>query len=134
MSRFTPGIRYAARAAAATVPQAYVSRDDAAASCEAAGKRLCRRASVYAACQGSRRTRYPTVPRSSRGRCNVGKPHLMSKVFGEGVTFTFEAHYNSPRLNQEPGFLARTGSTRAASTTTGSTTWSVTSTSGSPIA
>ncbi|HOU93583.1 MAG TPA: SUMF1/EgtB/PvdO family nonheme iron enzyme, partial [Polyangiaceae bacterium] len=107
--RIVAGVRYAARAAAGRVPQGYVSRDEAAAACQAAGKRLCRAREWHAACQGSRRTRYPYGPEFVEGRCNVGKPHLLHQVFGEGVTFTFDAHYNSPRLNQEPGFLARTG-------------------------
>ncbi len=104
-----PGVRYAARSAAGTVPQGYISRDEAAAACAAAGKRLCRAREWHAACQGSRRTRYPYGPDFVPGRCNVGKPHLLTKVFGAGVTLTFEAHYNNPRLNREPGFLAPTG-------------------------
>jgi len=33
----------------------------------------------------------------------------MQKVFGKGIEFTFADHYNSPRLNREPGFLAPSG-------------------------
>ncbi|MBN2192512.1 MAG: SUMF1/EgtB/PvdO family nonheme iron enzyme [Polyangiaceae bacterium] len=104
-----PGVAYVAWSAAGGVPQAYISRHDAAAACAQAGKRLCRASEWYAACRGSRHTRYPYGDREIEGRCNVGKPHLMQKVFGSNITYTFEAHFNSPRLNQEPGFLAKAG-------------------------
>jgi formylglycine-generating enzyme required for sulfatase activity len=33
----------------------------------------------------------------------------MQRLFGASVRYTYEAHYNSPRLHTEPGFLAKAG-------------------------
>jgi formylglycine-generating enzyme required for sulfatase activity len=97
-----------ARSRAGVVPQAYLDRNDAASACRAAGKRLCRAREWYRACAGASSRRYPYGNEEINGQCNTGKPHVMQKIFGN-VHFTFAAHYNSPRLNQEPGFLEPTG-------------------------
>jgi formylglycine-generating enzyme required for sulfatase activity len=97
-----------ARSRAGVVPQAYLNRFEAAGACAAAGKRLCRAREWYRACSGPRAWRYPYGDTEVRGRCNTGKGHVMQKLFGN-VQFTFVDHYNSPRLNQEPGFLAAAG-------------------------
>lgn len=103
-----PNVVYAAASAAGVVPQGYVSRLEAAAACEAAGKRLCRAAEWYRACSGKRGLRYPYGEKEERGRCNTGKGHVLTQLFGR-VPLTYDAHYNNPRVNREPGFLARTG-------------------------
>jgi formylglycine-generating enzyme len=103
-----PSIRAMARSRAGVVPQAYLDRHQAADACRAAGKRLCRAREWYRACAGARAARYPYGDAESPGRCNTGKGHVMQKVFGT-VRFTFADHYNNPRLNQEPGFLATAG-------------------------
>jgi len=90
------------------VPQAYLDRWEAQAACQAAGKRLCRATEWYRACAGTTRNRFPYGARQIKNKCNVGKGHLLTKVFGK-VFFTKDAHYNSPLLNQEPGFLAKSG-------------------------
>jgi formylglycine-generating enzyme required for sulfatase activity len=36
----------------------------------------------------------------------------MTKLFGGETRYTYDAHYNNPRLNQEPGFLAKGGEYR----------------------
>ena len=36
----------------------------------------------------------------------------MTKLFGGKTRYTYDAHYNNPRLNQEPGFLAKSGEYR----------------------
>lgn len=108
-ARLRVGGRYAARSAPGVFPQAYIHRGDAAAACERAGKRLCRAREWHRACQGVDGAAYPYGPDATAGRCNVGKPHLLRKLFGAGVKYTYDAHYNSPRLALEPGFLARTG-------------------------
>jgi formylglycine-generating enzyme len=97
-----------ARSRAGVIPQAYLNRFEAASACGSAGKRLCRAREWYRACAGRLGWRYPYGDKEVRGRCNTGKPHVMQRLFGD-VQFTFIDHYNSPRLNQEPGFLAASG-------------------------
>ncbi|WP_437952193.1 SUMF1/EgtB/PvdO family nonheme iron enzyme [Sorangium sp. So ce296] len=106
-----PGVRYVARSEAGVFPQAYISRVEAKAACAAAGKRLCTRREWQRACRGNGVHRYPYGPRGERGRCNTGKAHLLREVFGEHPPggWSYERHFNSPELNQTPGFLARSG-------------------------
>ncbi len=105
------GQRYAARSAPHVTPQAYVNRREASAACENAGKRLCTIREWYRACTGSTGTAYPYGHRYIAGRCNTGRPHLLSMLFGDDPRgWKYDEHFNSPRLNQEPGFLAVTGS------------------------
>ncbi|MDC0683935.1 SUMF1/EgtB/PvdO family nonheme iron enzyme [Sorangium atrum] len=106
-----PGVRYLARSAAGVFPQAYISRVEAKAACVAAGKRLCTRREWLRACRGNGAHRYPYGPRGERGRCNTGKLHLLREVFGEHPPggWSYERHFNSPDLDQKPGFLARSG-------------------------
>jgi len=101
--------RVVARSAAGVSPQGYINRIQAAAACEAAGKRLCRAKEWYRACAGEERRRMPYGAREVKGACNTGKGHLLTKLFGKKVFFTKDSHYNNPRVNQEPGFLALTG-------------------------
>lgn len=103
-----PGEKYLAVSKPGVVPQAYVNRHEAVAACEAAGKRLCGASEWYRACSGSEGHRYPYGKKLVKNRCNVGKGHLLTKVFGH-VTHTYDSHYNNPRVNQTAGFLAKTG-------------------------
>jgi sulfatase modifying factor 1 len=103
------GVRYAARSAAGVIPQGYISRIEAADACRNAGKRLCRAREWHQACGGSQGTRYPYGPKEIPGRCNTGKRHLPSLLFGISAAANSARNYNSPRLNREPGFLAKTG-------------------------
>ena len=104
------GIRYRARNSAGVLPQAYLNRHEARAACENAGKRLCRLAEWYRACSGTKGTTYPYGPEEQAGYCNTGKVHLLAKLYGaDPQRWSYEDHFNSPRLNQVPGFLARTG-------------------------
>src|SRR5262249_29550859 len=64
--------RYVAKSAPGVFPQAYISRIEAAAACDAAGKRLCSRAEWTAGCRGTR-------PAS----CNRAKTHLLPAMFPE---------------------------------------------------
>lgn len=91
-------VAYRAAARPGAVPQGYISRIEASAACERAGKRLCRAREWFAACA-----------KTEPARCNTGKPHVLSQLFGKRVTFTYDAHYNNPRVNREPGFLSKTG-------------------------
>jgi formylglycine-generating enzyme len=104
------GIRYLARSSAGVMPQAYISRNEAEAACRLAGKRLCTGSEWRHACGGSVRTLYPYGPTEIPGRCNSGKTHLPTVLLGVNSTaVNGDANYNDPRLDQEPGFLAKTG-------------------------
>ncbi len=103
------GVRYRAESRAGVLPQGYISRDEASAACQAAGKRLCKAREWQAACKGSAGYKYPYGRDEVKGRCNNGKLHLPSQFFGPLVTRYGEQHLNDPRLNLQPGFLAKTG-------------------------
>jgi sulfatase modifying factor 1 len=104
------GVRYEARSVPGVFPQAYVNRLEAETACVNAGKRLCTLEEWFAACRGPKRTAYPYGPTMKPGRCNSGKPHLLSQWFGnDPKKWKYDEHFNSPRLDQEPGFLAKTG-------------------------
>ncbi len=98
-----------ARSRAGFTPQGYVNRADAIRACKAAQKRLCTAKEWYTSCVGTKKTKYPYGAEEIPNRCNTGKPHLMQRLFGVGVPYTYINHYNSPRLHREPGYLAKTG-------------------------
>jgi len=103
------GVRYQARSKAGVWPQGYVSRDEAEAACGAAGKRLCSWLEWRRGCQGKRWFRYPYGNGGKRGACNNRKDHLMAKLFGDDPMKWTQKEFNSPLLNDEPGYLAKTG-------------------------
>jgi formylglycine-generating enzyme required for sulfatase activity len=91
-------------------PQAYISRIEAESACQNAGKRLCSVTEWHRACRGPDQTTYPYGPTYVAGRCNVGKPHLLSMLHGSDPKgWLYDEHFNDPELNQRPGFLASTG-------------------------
>jgi formylglycine-generating enzyme len=103
-------VAYEARSLQGVFPQAYISRVQAGVACKNAGKRLCTLGEWQRACQGRRGWTYPYGNTHRAGKCNSGKPHLLSKMFGaDAHAWKYDEHFNSPSLNQEPGFLARTG-------------------------
>ncbi|HEU4405201.1 MAG TPA: SUMF1/EgtB/PvdO family nonheme iron enzyme [Polyangiaceae bacterium] len=104
------GVAYAARNAAGASPQAYISRHEAEAACKLAGKRLCTLHEWQRACQGKRQMLFPYGRSYQKGACNSGKPHLLSMFFGrDGYAWKYEEHFNSPLLDQQPGYLAKAG-------------------------
>ncbi|MBM4360697.1 MAG: SUMF1/EgtB/PvdO family nonheme iron enzyme [Deltaproteobacteria bacterium] len=104
------GVRYEARSAAAVFPQGYISRKESELACKNAGKRLCSYDEWRFACRGKRAWIHPYANRERRGACNSAKEHLLQRLFGRDARlWKYEEHFNSPRLNQEPGFLERTG-------------------------
>lgn len=108
--RVQPGVVYYARSLAGVVPQAYINRNEALAACKASCKRLCTLAEWYRACTGSKGFRYPYGPNVMADICNAGKPHLLSRLYGRNSRlWKYDEHFNNPALNQQPGFLARTG-------------------------
>ncbi|MBW2525294.1 MAG: SUMF1/EgtB/PvdO family nonheme iron enzyme [Deltaproteobacteria bacterium] len=108
--RLEAGVRYEARSAPEVFPQAYISRVEAQAACTEAGKRLCRWLEWRRACQGKRWNRFPYGNSLEPGACNHLKEHLLPRFFGHDPRLWKQEHFDDPRLNQEPGFLARTGS------------------------
>jgi hypothetical protein len=104
------GVAYAARNAGGVYPQAYINRNESDAACRLAGKRLCALAEWQRACRGARATLFPYGSAYRKGACNSGKPHLLSAFFGtDGYAWKYEEHFNSPLLDQQPGYLARAG-------------------------
>lgn len=91
------------------VPQAYISRNEAAAACRRSSKRLCTEAEWVHACSGPHRSTYPYGSQQEAGACNDrGKAPLVQLA---GVLAADEwSRMNDPRLNQVPGSLAKTGS------------------------
>lgn len=104
------GATYEARSEPGVKPQAYISRNEAAAACANAGKRLCSVTEWYRSCRGRADTLYPYGPKYESGRCNVGRPHLLTRFFGpDPNNWSYKLHFNNPKLDQEPGFLLNTG-------------------------
>lgn len=101
-------MKYTARSESGVFPQAYINRLEAAAACEASAKRLCTLGEWYDACRGSKRRTFPYGTAEKKGICNAGKAHLLSRMFGkDNSRWTYET-FNDPRLDIEPGFLAKT--------------------------
>jgi len=101
---------FVAESRAGVRPQAYISQVEAASACQNAGKRLCSVTEWYRACRGEQNTLYPYGPKYVRGRCNVGKPHLLSILHGSNpLAWSYETAFNDPELDRRPGFLAETG-------------------------
>lgn len=104
------GARYEARSSADVFPQAYISRVESAAACKSAGKRLCSRSEWIRACEGPRHYLYPYGHKAKAGSCNSGKLHLLPQLFGDNArAWKYDETFNSPLLNQEPGYLAKAG-------------------------
>ena len=94
-----------------TVPQAYISRDDAEQACNEAGKRLCRAEEWKVACGGPEGTRYPYGDVEDPTACNTnGKAPLgeLFPLYGQEI-YDFRV-MNDPSLNALPGTVALTAS------------------------
>lgn len=104
------GVRYRAANARAVFPQSYISRTEAGAACDAAGKRLCTRTEWQRACRHRRSGVFPYAGSARPGACNTGKAHLLPILFPEqGYRFRYDEHFNNPALSQTRGFLAPAG-------------------------
>lgn len=97
-------------------PQAYISRNEAAAACEQAKKRLCTETEWKTACKGKLPTQYPYGKTRREGHCNDnGKSplnHYYGTKSGPPLTAYGWGPMNDPKLNQLKGSLAKTGSFR----------------------
>jgi formylglycine-generating enzyme len=92
------------------VPQAYISRNEAAAACKASHKRLCEEKEWVAACRGKRPTTYPYGDDRKPGYCNDSATSPLQQLY---PALGPEAHgfdaMNDPRLNTIPGTLSPSG-------------------------
>lgn len=120
------GLKVKAVSRRGAIPQAHISRDQAAEACENAGKRLCTDDEWLLACKGdgkgkkgkSRRvgpTTYPYGDELKPGACNDSGVSSFNRYYGSsGAEAPLEAYtwvnMNDPRLNQLKGTLAKTGS------------------------
>jgi formylglycine-generating enzyme len=101
------GVTYNARSEAGVFPQAYINRLEAESACAASEKRLCTLGEWYSACRGKERRTFPYGLGQKKGVCNASKPHVLAKLFGtDPHRWTYET-FNDPRLDIEPGFLAK---------------------------
>jgi formylglycine-generating enzyme required for sulfatase activity len=115
-----PGARIEARALPDVMPQAYVSRVEAAAACANAGKRLCSMGEWRRACEGPRGWHWPYGGHAVAGRCNHNKDHLLSLRYGpDARRWKYDEQFNDPELDVAPGFLAKTGAYAGCSTPEG---------------
>jgi formylglycine-generating enzyme required for sulfatase activity len=97
------------------MPQAYISRNEAAAACKRAGKRLCDDDEWLTACKGKKPTAWPYGKEWKPGRCNDQGVSAFNLFFGAGdgqpapqSAYTFE-NLNDARLNREKGTCAPSG-------------------------
>jgi hypothetical protein len=100
---------YEARSEPGVYPQAYISRVEAAQACKSAGKRLCSMAEWHRACEGKKGTLYPYGNHWQAKKCNSDRPHLLSLRFGADARRWRYEDFNDRTLDQEPGFLEKTG-------------------------
>lgn len=108
------GRKYKAVVRQGGTPQAYISANQAAAACAAAGKRLCSLPEWVGACRGPEGRDYPYGDAYEPRACNEhtkdkGYSGPLQRLFGAKLRMDF-AHMNDPRLNQLPDTLAPSGS------------------------
>ena len=97
---------------AGVVPQAYISRNDAAAACARSHKRLCSEAEWVRACQGKNpKSTFPYGDERKTGVCNDnGKSPLATYYATMKPAANEWDAMNDGRLNQIPGTVAKAGS------------------------
>lgn len=109
------GIEVKAVSVKGRVPQGYISRDEAEAACENAGKRLCSNDEWVSACKGKNPTKYPYGDDHEDGYCNDAGVSSFNLLYGPGGNKPPEAsaytreNMNDPRLNQQAGTVAASG-------------------------
>jgi formylglycine-generating enzyme required for sulfatase activity len=102
-------VRVRALSVQGTVPQGYITGEQAAAACAESGKRLCTDDEWLRACRGVEGRTYPYGDTREDGRCNDARAmHPAIEYFGttEDWIWTMLGH---PCLNQLPDSLHRTG-------------------------
>lgn len=92
-----------------TVPQGYVSRDQAALACSASHKRLCNEEEWVKACKGDPPQTFPYGNVRVRGACNDTGISPLHVFYPEAPETYRSKPMNDPRLNQQPNTLAKAG-------------------------
>jgi hypothetical protein len=87
-------------------PQGYVSAQQAARACSAAGKRLCRGTEWRKACRGPEQRAYGYGDRREPGRCNDQGKNPIVALYGRNYS---KWTMNQPKLNQVEGTLSKSG-------------------------
>ena len=101
---------YMARSRAGVMPQAYVSGAQAAAACEASGKRLCQPVEWRAACGGSEGYVFPYGPTYKPAACHDrGVAPMLVFHAAEMKRGWWLTELNDPRLNQLEDTVGKTG-------------------------
>jgi hypothetical protein len=93
---------------AGSVPQGYISRDQAEAACRGSHKRLCNEDEWVLACRGDPPRTFPYGDIRSRGACNDVGISPLRVLYREPEMYQPKP-MNDPRLNQQPNTLARAG-------------------------
>ncbi len=91
-------------------PQGYISRDQAAAACEASHKRLCTEDEWVTACRGDPPRTYPYGDARRKGACNDAGISPLHVYYPEAPTTYLPGPMNDPRLDQTKDTVALTGS------------------------
>lgn len=107
---FNPGTRRVrALSVRGAVPQGYIHRNQAAAACREAGKRLCTDAEWLRACRGPMSTTYPYGNVRRPGVCNDYRtPHPAVEYYGSSEPWVYSMLRNAC-LNQLHDTVDRTG-------------------------
>ena len=106
------GLRVRAVSRKGVVPQAYISRNQAEGACRDAGKRLCSDREWITACKGPTATQFPYGNERKDNVCvDTNRTAPLLKLFSDlGRKRYFSKPMNDPRLNQQTGTVAPTGS------------------------
>lgn len=93
------------------VPQGYLSAREAAAACEASGKRLCSNAEWLASCRSPDARTWPYGDTYNAVACNdhYAGEHPVIDFFGTAEGVWDVAHMNDPGINQQTGTVSPTG-------------------------
>jgi len=108
------GLKIKAISKKGVIPQAHISKEQAADACKVAGKRLCSDDEWLVACKGKKPTLYPYGDDHKPGRCNDSGVSSFNHYYGQDggpapqSAFTW-ANMNDQRLNQLKGTVAKTG-------------------------
>jgi hypothetical protein len=107
-----PYVRAVSRAG--TIPQGYISGEQAMEACRASGKRLCTADEWVHACRGPENTTFPYGDTRRAGACNddIRSKHPVLEIaasLGISSSEAFRDTMNNPLINQLPASLLRTG-------------------------
>ena len=91
------------------VPQGYISRDQAESACAVSKKRLCTESEWVTACTGAQSRAFPYGKVRQKGACNDSGVAPLQLLYKDSPLTYTKGPMNDPRLNQQPGTVAKTG-------------------------